>query len=241
MNYEAVLFDMDGVVIDTHHAVTQFWQKHAANHGVKLSQKDFEQDIYGCPAAHTLDAFFPFLDASQRTAIFIDLDSYEANQTYQAMNGALELLKALQQHHIPVALVTSGNKAKVKEVTTQLGLDGFFSAQITVEDIQRGKPHPDGYLQAAQSLQQSPRQCIVFEDAMSGVKAATTAGALCIGVQQSDSMAAQLIKTGAWHVVPDLAGIGVQTTQHDGVTTLTLQIDATHHLYLNGATTQFLS
>ena len=59
MNYEAILFDLDGVVIDTHCPVTEFWLNLAAEHQVELTPADFQQHIYGCPMSHTFDKLFP--------------------------------------------------------------------------------------------------------------------------------------------------------------------------------------
>lgn len=230
MIYEAILFDMDGVIIDTHQSVTDFWYKHAAQHSVELTQKIFEQDIYGCPSAHTLDTIFPFLTPAERQIVFDDLVAYEAGLTYNAVEGALALLQALKQNGVPAALVTSGDRAKVSEVSRQLNLNGLFAVHITTEDVEKGKPHPACYLQAAQALQKQPEQCLVFEDALAGMQAATTAGALGIGVQKSPGLATKLLKTGAWHVIPDLSQVKVRPNNNEG--SLYLQIDPKHRLDL---------
>jgi beta-phosphoglucomutase-like phosphatase (HAD superfamily) len=64
MSYEAILFDMDGVIVDTYQSVTEFWQNLAQAYQVHLTQADFNQHVYGCPADHTLDVLFPHLNAS---------------------------------------------------------------------------------------------------------------------------------------------------------------------------------
>ena len=165
--------------------------------------------------------------------MFTDLALYEANLTYQPVEGTLELLHSLREHNVPTALVTSGDRAKVKEVAGQLELDGLFTVRVTAEDVEQGKPYPDCYLKAAHTLKKSPHRCIVFEDAISGIKAASTAGAFCIGVQQSESLAEQLLNTGAKHVVPDLRRVMVQTEQDNGSGSIRLQIDAENSLPLN--------
>jgi HAD superfamily hydrolase (TIGR01509 family) len=208
MAYQAVLFDMDGVVVDTHQSVTHFWLELAGQHQVQLRQSDFEENIYGCTAAHTLGVFFPHLDRSQRQAVFDSLAVYEDNLVYQPIPGTLKLLNALRQHKIATALVTSGDRAKVRAVSKQLGLAGLFAEQITVEDIERGKPHPDGYQRAAAALRVAPERCVVFEDAVSGVQAAVAAGALCVGVQQG-RLADLLLQAGARTTVPDLRPVRI--------------------------------
>lgn len=205
MPYQAILFDMDGVLVDTHQAVTSFWQKWSRLHQVRLSQSDFQQNIYGCPATHTLDVFFPALNSTQREKILADLNESEINQPYTAVTGVLPFLAELKRCDIPRALVTSGEQWKVKAVLTQLGLDDTFNVIVTVADIKQGKPNPDCYLLGAARLQVAPENCIVFEDALSGVKAAVAAGALCVGVQSEDP--APLLRAGAGYVVPDFSAV----------------------------------
>ena len=208
MLYEAILFDMDGVIINTHQAVTSFWQKWAKVHRVQLSQADFQQNIYGCPANHTLDVLFPALNPDERDAILADMTAYEINQTYRAVKGVLAFLRELKQEAIPTALVTSGEHWKVDAVLTQLELNGIFDATVTVADIRHGKPSPECYLLGAERLQRSPERCIVFEDAISGVKAAVAAGALCIGVQPGNET--PLLEAGARYVVPDFISVELE-------------------------------
>lgn len=205
MPYQAILFDMDGVLVDTHQAVTSFWQKWSRLYHLRLSQSDFQQNIYGCPATHTLDVFFPALNGAQREEILADLNASEINQPYTAVTGVIPFLAELKRYDIPRALVTSGQEWKVKAVLTQLGLEDAFNATVTVADIKQGKPDPDCYLLGAARLQVAPENCIVFEDALSGVKAAVAAGACCIGVQPEDP--APLLRAGAGYVVPDFSGV----------------------------------
>ena len=208
MSYQAILFDMDGVIVDTHQAVTAFWQKWSRAHQVRLNRTDFQQHIYGCPATHTLDVFFPALNPDQRGEIIADLNISEISQRYTAVTGVIPFLAELKRCDIPRALVTSGEPWKVNAVLTQLGLDDAFNATVTVSDIKRGKPNPDCYLLGATRLQVQPENCIVFEDALSGVKAAVAAGALCIGVQPEYQ--APLLQAGAEYVVPDFLAVTLQ-------------------------------
>jgi len=201
--YAAVLFDMDGVIIDTQAAVTRFWQDIARMYDVDLTDSDFIQHIYGCPALHTLSTLFSHLNAQDRDAVLGKMAGIEARMTYTAVDGAIGLLDQLHRQAIPTALVTSADPWKVNAVFSQLPLGGMFTVQVMGTDIERGKPNPDCYLRAAELLYTRPDRCIVFEDAISGVKAATAAGALCIGVQQPE-MATALIGAGAACVVADL-------------------------------------
>ncbi len=232
MPYEAILFDMDGVVIDTHDSVTEFWLALAAESQVELTQADFQQHIYGCPMNHTFDVLLPHLDVWQRQAIFARLKEYEVNLTYTEVPGVTALLQALKRLDVPTALVTSADHWKVKAVIDQLGLDNLFATLVTIADIRQGKPHPEGYLLAAHRLGKPPQHCLVFEDAVSGVKAAVAAGATCIGVRPSDTAPA-LIEAGATYTIPDLTAVKVQATSGNGSQpSLHLQVGARLNLSL---------
>jgi HAD superfamily hydrolase (TIGR01509 family) len=234
MGYEAILFDMDGVLVDTYQSVTEFWQNLARTYQVHLTQADFNQHVYGCPATHTLDVLFPHLNADERQSILDMMVKYETNLTYTGVKGAVAFLRTLKKQGIPTALVTSGKQWKVNEVINQLGIDGMFTAQVTADDIQRGKPHPECYLLAAQYLQKPPEQCIVFEDSISGVKAAVASGALCIGIGPS-STASSLLQAGACCVVPDFTSISLLACEDHAQTALNLQIGAEHSLPLSSS------
>lgn len=198
--FEAVLFDMDGVVIDTQRSVTAFWLACAAEQGITLTAGDFEDHIFGVPVSHTLRVLFPGLapDAAFRKRVH----DYERGLTYSAVAGLTEFLSFLKGVGIPTALVTSGEEWKVEEMTRQLGIAGVFNSIVTATDVRWGKPHPECYTLAARQLDVPSSRCLVFEDSLSGVKAAVAAGALCIGVQ-SGRLAQRLLDSGAWGVVAD--------------------------------------
>jgi sugar-phosphatase len=149
--------------------------------------------------------------------------NYEINLTYTGVKGAVVFLHTLKQQGIPTALVTSGDQWKVNEVINQLGINGMFTAQVTASDIQRGKPHPECYLLAAQYLQKPPEQCVVFEDSISGMEAAVASGALCIGIGPS-SMVSPLLQAGACCVVPDFTSMSLLAREDK--TSLNLQVGA---------------
>lgn len=210
--FDAILFDMDGVVIDTHQAVTDFWEVLAHQHDVRLTPAIFDQYIYGSPVSYTLDHVFPHLPADERERVIQNLVDSETTQTYVEVAGVSALLRALKEHGIPTALVTSGARWKVDAVLAQLGLAGLFTVEVAAGDIRQGKPHPECYLLAAQKLLKPPERCIVFEDSINGMIAGVAAGALGIGVRPAH-LAAALLDVGAQYVVADFAAARVEMAQ----------------------------
>ena len=225
--YEAICFDMDGVVVDTQLTVTAFWQQLATEYALTLTQEDFEHHIYGCVASHTLATLFPFLSQSQQKEVYARLERDEQHAAYQEIPGAVALLRQLHAVHLPLALVTSAQRWKVERVLRQLGLGQVFAAQITAHDIARGKPDPACYVCAAQALGgKLPSRCLVFEDAPSGVLAARAAGMECCGVRET-STAHVLLDAGASMVIPDLTSVIVASPPrlaHDAKTSLLLHL-----------------
>ncbi len=232
MTIEAILFDMDGVIIDTEQSVVDFWERLAARHGVAIAAADYARHVFGCPGEQTLDRFFPMLEAEGRQAVMQEMADYEQHHVaYTAVAGVLPFLHSLRDRGIPTALVTSGARWKVQAVEAQLSLAGLFTVTVTVDDIQQGKPHPQGYLLAADRLGFTPEKCLVFEDAISGVQAAVAAGTTCIGVQRASGEEA-LLKAGACTVIPDFSAVAVRPGNQKS--TAVLRVSAGTHLPLAG-------
>src|SRR5438094_1595158 len=112
--FEAVLFDMDGVVIDTEEAVTRFWLDLAERHALQLTPQDFSDRIYGRKALYTLEALFPPMDQRELDEFFANLEVYENDATYKPIPGVIDLLHALKRSGVSTALVTSAQVPKVK-------------------------------------------------------------------------------------------------------------------------------
>lgn len=209
MQYKAILFDMDGVIIDTHQAITAFWYDLAAIHNIQLTDAIFEEYIYGSPVVYTLEAVFPHLTADECAAVDRRIIEYEANQTYVAIPGVIAFLRQLKALNFPVALVTSGNNEKVAAVTGQLGISDLFAAKVTANHVRNGKPAPECYQMGAQHLGKAPDKCIVFEDVSNGVKAGVSAGALVVGVC-APRHAPALLKAGASYTIPNFSAVRVE-------------------------------
>jgi beta-phosphoglucomutase-like phosphatase (HAD superfamily) len=205
--FKAALFDMDGVVIDSRPGIHAFWEAVAVEQGVALTDDDYDRHIHGVPTVQTIRALFPAITPDEEDAFLDRVDRHELALRYREVAGAGSLLRSLQAAGARTALVTSGMPRKVAEVFRQLPLGGLFDVVVTAGDIERGKPDPACYLAAARRLGVLPSACVVFEDAVNGVRSAVAAGSACIGVG-SGRLAAESVR----HVIPDFTDVRVEVS-----------------------------
>lgn len=188
---QAVIFDMDGVLIDSMQYIEQLLRGWAADHEldpdlvVTLSHGRRDTDVVRLSAPH--------LDAKREAARIQDREVREAAQT-KPFSGALDLLVSLPPERW--AIVTSGSR-RVAGARLKAGGLPLPATLITAEDVANGKPDPEGYLEAARRLNASPKQCLVVEDAPSGVAAARNAGMQVIGVGRQLKEQTSIV-TDAW-------------------------------------------
>ncbi len=169
---EAVLFDMDGTLVDSDAAVERAWRAWAAEHGVEPAA--VLAVAHGAPAERTVRLVRPDLtEAGVAAAAARQLAlQYDDLSDVVPTPNAAELLAALR---LPWAVVTSADARLAK---ARLGAAGIAAPLlVTVEDVRAGKPDPEGYLRAAELLGVAPERCLVVEDAAVGVAAGRAAGA----------------------------------------------------------------
>lgn len=176
---DAVLFDMDGVVIDSGDVYARHWRSWGAQHGL-----DYDVHIRhvhgGRPPVETIRVVAPDLDAVAEAARFnASLEASPDADTAAAMPGARELLHALPPDRWTIA--TSAVRSMASAWLQHAGLPVPRSL-VGFEDVERGKPAPDPYLRAAELLGVEPTRCLVVEDAPAGVTAARAAGATVLAV-----------------------------------------------------------
>jgi len=172
---KAVLFDMDGTLVDSDAAVDRSWLSWADEYGVDRPTAR-RGVIHGSPTDHTIRRLRPDLDdAATAAASARQLAmQYDDLSDVVATTGALELLATLDRLGLPWAVVTS---ADARLATARLSAAGITAPLlVTVDDIRAGKPDPEGYLLAAHRLGVDPGRCLVVEDAEPGVQAGRAAG-----------------------------------------------------------------
>ncbi len=187
MPLSAVIFDFDGVVIDSHEAHGRSWFSLAAELGKELSQETFHATF-----GQRNESILPFLgwaeegDAERIRALGDRKEGLYREilraEGIEPLPGVVILLKELQAAGIPCAIGTSTPRANVECVLELTGLAGFFADIAASEDVSRGKPDPEVFLKAAGKLGAEPAACVVIEDAQVGIRAARAAGMKAVAV-----------------------------------------------------------
>lgn len=171
----AILFDMDGTLVDSDGAVLRSWQSWAAEYGVD-GQEAYEM-AHGSPSATTVRKLLPHLDEAAlvvASARQLELQ-YDDLSDVHPTPGARELLLQLTRKGLPWAVVTSADTRLAKARLNAAGI--VAPVLVTTDDIAAGKPDPEGYRRAAELLQVDPKDCLVVEDAEVGLQAGRAAGA----------------------------------------------------------------
>lgn len=173
----AVLFDMDGTLVDSTRVVEQVWGEFAARYSLDLAE--ILKALHGVQAIDTVRRFAPA--GSDVDALTAELGRMELAETrgILAVSGALELMESLPAD--AVALVTSASQELAVLRMTAAGL-AMPTATVFAADVTRGKPDPEGYLRAAALLGVDPADAVVFEDAPAGIAAGLAAGIRTIAV-----------------------------------------------------------
>jgi len=181
----AVLWDMDGVLVDTGWAHWQAWQRLWREEGVPFTEEQFWQ-TFG-QRNDTIIAFVTGQPASpQRVQSLGDRKEQYYREIVRGrvrpLPGVIPLIRALQRAGVKQAVASAAPRANLELILTSLGIGDAFSALVTAEEVKRGKPDPEVFLTAALRLGVPPHRCLVIEDGIAGVQAAKAAGMVCLAV-----------------------------------------------------------
>jgi HAD superfamily hydrolase (TIGR01509 family) len=202
------IFDMDGVLVDSGACHRAAWQALLDELGVP-APPEFWRLTIGRPSHEAvcvlLDRELPEPEARQLSRRKQQLYLSIATAGIPAVAGVTDFVADLVERGVPRAVATSARRSDVQQMLGGIGLLDRFGAVITAEQVTRGKPDPEVYLLAARALGAVPDQCVVFEDSLVGVHAASTAGMRVIGLATSHTDA-ELREAGAERAMPDFTG-----------------------------------
>jgi len=196
LNVRAVIFDMDGLVLDSESTYTRAWQEAAQGLGFALSD-DFVKSLFGCHADEVAHRIALACGPGFNAALFFAKAEalwFEAIRTsgIPKMPGVVPLLETLNTMAIPYALATNSDRPYADTCLRAAGLTNAFTLSVTRDEVTAGKPAPDLFLEAAARLGRRPSQCLVLEDSGTGLEAARRANIPAILIQRNETIRATL-------------------------------------------------
>ena len=181
----AVLWDVDGTLVDTAELHYQAWQRLAAEIGKPYTRADFAA-TFGWRNVEIFPRIFgPDFSAAEIDALGERKENYyraEAKKGLDLLPGVRDLVAGLHAAGIPQAIGSSAPRNNIDLILEMTGLDTFITAVVSMEDVTRGKPDPEVFLKGAAKLGVPPSRCVVFEDAPVGIRAAKAGGMKAVGV-----------------------------------------------------------
>jgi HAD superfamily hydrolase (TIGR01509 family) len=189
---DAVICDMDGLLIDSEGLSTEAWRVTLAGYGVMLQASDFD-DMFGLRIDEDAELIIQRYHVAATVPELVQGKSDHmlalVRGHLQPMPGARDLVVWLMAQEVPHALATSGLGEYAATCLAAVGLGDAFAIRVTGEQVPHGKPAPDIFLEAARRLDLSPERCLVLEDAPNGVAAAVAAGMPVIAVPNAHTAA----------------------------------------------------
>lgn len=200
-----VLFDLDGVLVDSTPAVARVWTKWAAKHG--FVPDEVVRQAHGRPSISTIRDLLPHADHEAENRE-VERGEIEDVDGVIPLPGALELMQALPRDRWTIATSCTRRLAEVRIRAAGLPVPRKMT---TSTDVLRGKPDPEPYIKAAQILGFSPADCIVVEDAPAGIRSGKTAGARVLALRTT-APDAELTEAGATWIIDSLASARLDPT-----------------------------
>lgn len=198
----SVLFDFDGVIMDTETQYTVFWNEQGRKY---LGEEDFGRRIKGQTLTQIYDNYFSDKPQAQQE-ITAGLNVYEKQMSYEYIPGVEAFIADLRRNGVKIAVVTSSNEEKMQNVyNAHPEFKGMVDRILTGEMFAHSKPAPDCFLLGMKVFGSQPENTYVFEDSFHGLQAGMTSGATVIGLATTNSREA--ISGKAHYIIDDFTGM----------------------------------
>ena len=189
---KAVLFDMDGVIVDSEPLHHRAYQKMFQEFDLDVS-KEFYSSFTGkatLPICEEICETFklkvsPEILVASKRKHFIPL--FEHDTDFSLLDGVLELIQNYHENGLNLVLASSASMENINRIFKRFELDPYFTAKLSGADLKASKPHPEIFIKAAQASGFSKSECLVIEDSTNGIMAAKAAGIYCIGYDSEHS------------------------------------------------------
>jgi sugar-phosphatase len=180
--FKAIIFDLDGVIIDSNPAIIEFWSSWATKEGFTLTDQMIREWVYGRRVTATIEGLFSHVSDLRKKEI--EQSGYLFDQTMkpEGIEGINHFIQGLTNIPFTIGVATSSHHERMLQMLERVGVVDHFVHFVTAHDVSKGKPDPEPYLKMAEKINLSPSKCLVFEDANSGVQSAIAAGMQVIGI-----------------------------------------------------------
>ncbi|MDE6207406.1 MAG: HAD family hydrolase [Muribaculaceae bacterium] len=181
---KGILFDLDGVLLDTETIYTRIWND--IDRIYPTGVDNFAHAIKGNTLPRILSTYFP--DPEVQPKVVELLRESEESMDYPVFEGVMDFLDSLAAANVPAAIVTSSGDDKMERIgRSNSDFMSRFAALITDSCVTHSKPHPEPYLKGAEAIGVAPEDCIVFEDSFAGIEAGKAAGARVVALATTNS------------------------------------------------------
>jgi len=179
-NPGAVIFDLDGTLIDNNSYHLETWKKYLENLGRNISEEEYNANINGRTNKDVIEYIFERkMDPEEILKYSLEKEALYRDiylPFIEPVAGLIELLEILQDENIPMAIATSGIQPNIDFMFENIPIKKYFKTVVNSSHISKGKPDPEIYLKTASILGVMPENCLVFEDAVVGINSAKAAG-----------------------------------------------------------------
>ena len=207
---KGIVFDLDGVIVDSHPVHKQAWREFLASVGKTVSEEDLAFILEGRTRREILIHFLGRLTDSEIQHYGNKKDEFfrQASADLKPVSGSVDFIRSVKGAALSLAVATSASRRRAKWTLEQLELAALFGVVVSGDDVVLGKPNPAIYEIAAQRLSLPPNCLLAVEDSVSGVRSAVSAGLRCIAI--ADQNEGELMEAGADKVVPTLTNLSIQ-------------------------------
>ena len=213
--FSGVVFDLDGVIVDSHPLHKEAWRAFLGSVGKRVSESDLDFILEGRRRRDILIHFLGDLSDSEIREYGNKKDEYfrQASSELEPVSGTVEFIRKVRTAGLRVAVATSASRHRAQWTLEQLKIADFFEEVVTGDDVVQSKPDPAIYQLAAERLSISPEHLVAVEDSVCGVHSAKSAGLRCLGIGIEKDVY-RLLKAGADRVFSSLAGLSIRDLEN---------------------------
>jgi HAD superfamily hydrolase (TIGR01509 family) len=183
---KSVLFDMDGVIVDTEPLHKKAYFKMFKEAGIVVSESHYES-FTGQSTINICRALCTQFSLSENPQLLVQIKRKHFKYLFandldlSLLDGVLDLIKNLHNNEIALVLASSASMPNIDRIFTRFDLDQYFVAKLSGADLKESKPHPEIFINAAKASGHEKDHCVVIEDSTNGIAAAKAAGIYCVG------------------------------------------------------------